>query len=214
MDWAQRIKDYRSRNGLTQEDMAERLDVDRTTIIRWEKGQDEPALKFRKSILALTPTVPEGVVRGLIASIDNMDGLATLLDPDFRVLRASRMHQRVLGYDPATVYGQPSERYWAAEMEWLVKYLGGLRSYKRLGIYQMDLALLRRPRENGFKNERPILSIGRTAAMGDPRDPICQLTTVRAIEVETDTDTPPPPKILSLEGEIAVPDWPPRRALG
>ena len=203
MIWAARIKDYRSLNGLTQQAMADDFGVDRTTIIRWEKGRDEPALVFRKRILALAPTMSEGVVRGLLDFIDNLDGFATLLDPNFRVLRTTRKHQQMMGYDAAEVYGRPSDRYWSAEMERIIKDVGGLRGYKKLGIHRMDLTLVRQPGERGFVNARPVRSIGRTVAIGDPRNPVCHLTTLRMVE-DTDGIDCAIPVILGVDGPIAL----------
>lgn len=199
IDWGQRIKAYRARNGLTQQAMADDLGVDRTTIIRWEKGKDEPALMYRKRILAWSPTVPEGVVRGLIDVVDHMDGFATLLDSQFRVLRTSRKHQQLLGYDGADIYGMASEPFWSAEMTAIIKHVGGLRGYRKNGIVSMDLALVRRPEEPGSVLKRPIASVGHTVAIGDPRDPICHFTTLTVTE---NLDNLPANQIVGLDGPI------------
>ncbi len=204
IDWALRIKEYRQRNNLTQEAMAEDLGVDRTTIIRWEKGRDKPALMYHKKILALTPVVEEGVLRGIIDFIDNIDGFATLMDADFRVLRTTRKHQRLMGYDPADLYGKPSQPYWSEAMESIIKHVGGLKGYRANGIHRVDLTLVRKPGEGGFSISKPLISVGRTTAIGDPRNPICHLTTLRVIESANDEATPPN-MIIGLDGEIPLP---------
>lgn len=183
--------------------MADDFGVDRTTIIRWEKGRDEPALVYRKRILALTPTMNEGVVRGLIDFIDNLDGFATLLDQNFRVMRTTRKHQQMMGYDAAEVYGRPSERYWSAEMERIIKDVGGLRGYRKLGIHRMDLVLVRQPGERGFINTKPVRSVGRTVAIGDPRNPVCHLTTLRLVD-DLDDSVGTAPTIIGLDGPIEL----------
>ena len=155
MDWAQRVKDYRARNGITQQALAEDLGVDRTTISRWENGKDEPALVFRKRILAFAPTYAEGTIRGLVSFIDSLDGMATLLDANFRVLRTTRKHQLKLGYDPSDLYGQDSERYWSAEMERIIQQLGGLKGYRRHGVCSMDLAIARAPTRRAAATSSP-----------------------------------------------------------
>jgi DNA-binding XRE family transcriptional regulator len=202
-DWAQRVKDYRARNGITQQALAEDLGVDRTTISRWETARDEPALMYRRKLMALTPSFEEGVVRGLIDFIDNLDGLATLLDANFRVLRTTRKHQELMGYDPGEVYGQSCERYWSAEMEGIIKHLGGFKGYRKHGIYQMDLALVRQPGEGGFQTRKPLISVGRTVAVGDPREPVCHLTTLR---LARDDEVLPPCLIKGIDGPIAYPN--------
>ncbi len=201
IDWGLRIKTYRSRNGLTQQAMADDLGVDRTTIIRWEKGQDEPALMYRKRILAWSPTIPEGVVRGLIDVVDHMDGFATLLDSNFRVLRTSKRHQQLLGYDVSDVYGRESQPYWSAEMAQIIKLVGGLKGYRKNGIISMDLALVRRPDEPGSVLKHPVASVGRTVAIGDPRDPICHFTTLTVTE---DLSNLPANQIIGLDGPVPL----------
>ena len=45
-----RLKEYRQRKGLTQEQLAERLGVRRETIMRLEKAQYNPSLKLAVDI--------------------------------------------------------------------------------------------------------------------------------------------------------------------
>jgi transcriptional regulator with XRE-family HTH domain len=182
VDWGERIKEYRALNGMTQEAFAEYFGVDRTTVSRWERRRDKPSLVFRKRIKALTLSIPESVVRGLIDHIDGLDGFATLLDGKFRVVRTTRSHQALLKYDVSDVYGKSSERYWSLEMEKIITTIGGLRNFRINGIYCLDLTVVRQPHECGFGNERPLASIGRTVAIGDPRDAIGYLTTLQLAE--------------------------------
>lgn len=201
MDWARRVKEYRALNGITQQALADDLGVDRSTISRWETGKDEPALVFRKRIMAFTPTLKEGTIRGLMDFIDSLEGMATLLDADFRVLRTTHRHQQAMGYDPASLYGQPSERFWSAEMERIIKQLGGIRGYRKHGVCSMDLALARQPLEGGYANEKRLITVGRTVAVGDPREPICHLTTLRLVE----SDEPLPAcLIMGIDGPIEL----------
>lgn len=201
MDWGRRIREYRKLRGLKQEAIAFELGVDRSTISRWETGRDEPALALRQRIIELTPDTNEATVRALVDAIDNLEGYATLLDQEFRVLRTSRAHQRALGHDPTEIYGQPSERYWSAQMERVIKHLGGLRGYRRHGIYRMDLTIRREPNERGARNRRPIITVGRTVAIGDPRKPTCHMTTLRFLE---EGEAAPPCVIIGLDGEIPI----------
>lgn len=199
MDWARRVKEYRKRNGITQEALAEDLGVDRTTISRWETGRDEPALMYRKRIMAFTPTYQEGTIRGLIDFIDSLDGMATLLDANFRVLRTTAKHQRLMGYEPSELYGRPSERYWSADMERIIKALGGLKGYRQHGVCSMDLVIAREPLEGGYQNDKRVVTVGRTVAVGDPRDPVCHMTTLRLVE----SDAPLPLcTIMGIDGPI------------
>lgn len=204
INWAERIKQYRLRNNLTQEAMAQDLGVDRTTIIRWEKGRDAPALMYHKKILSLTPVVEDGVMRGIIDFVDNLDGFATLMDADFRVLRTTRKHQKLMGYNPSDLYGKPSQPYWSEAMDGIIKHVGGLKGYRSNGIQRMDLTLIRKPGEGGFVIDKPLISVGCTVAIGDPRNPICHLTTLRVIE-SAGNECIPPNRIVGLDGEIKLP---------
>lgn len=199
MDWGKRIKEYRALNGMTQEAFAAHFGIDRTTVSRWERGRDEPSLVFRKRIQAMTLSISESVVRGLIDHIDSLEGFATLLDGKFRVVRTTSAHQALLKYDASDVYGRSSERYWSLEMRKVIASIGGLRSFRTNGIYCLDLTVVRQPRESGFGNERPVASIGRTVAIGDPRDAIAYLTSIRLAEAAPER---PSIAIRSLDGPM------------
>ena len=43
-----KIKTWRTARGLSQEEMARRLDVDPSTLARWESGEQEPPGEFRE----------------------------------------------------------------------------------------------------------------------------------------------------------------------
>ena len=43
---AQHIRDYRKSLGLTQEQLAERLDITLGTVSKWERGSSEPDLGY------------------------------------------------------------------------------------------------------------------------------------------------------------------------
>lgn len=199
MDWGARIKEYRSLRGITQEAFAEYFGVDRTTVSRWERGRDIPALVYRRRLMAMTLSYPESVMRGLIDHIDGLDGTATLLDGKFRVVRTSRLHQSLLKYDAAEIYGKSCERYWSSEMAEIAKAVGGLDNFRRIGVYCLDLTVVRQPGERGFANVRPLISVGRTVAVGDPRDPIAYLTTLRLADDQTARQAP---VIKCLDGQF------------
>jgi len=126
-----------------------------------------------------TLSYPESVLRGLADFIDAHDGLATLLDGNFRVVRTSRSHQILLKYDPGEVYGRSGERSWPRGMQDIIKGIGGLHNIRRRGVYCMDFTVVKQPCEIGFGNEQPLVCVGRTVAIGNPRDPMAYLTTLR-----------------------------------
>lgn len=194
----QRIRDWRRGRHITQQQLADEFGVARETISRWERGREEPNLFFMRALsdrlppaaaADMTDSLPadlaradDGTVRGLIDHIDNLDALATLLDADFRVVRTTRMHQRLMGYDPSDIYGRSSERFWSADMERIIRQVGGLAGYRRIGIHCMDLALVRLPGNSYAANQSQIVTLGRTVAIGPPGNPHCHLTTLRVLE--------------------------------
>jgi transcriptional regulator with XRE-family HTH domain len=193
---------YRRLNGLTQEDMAELIDVERTTIVRWEQGA-EPAARFRRRIKSVLESESESdvIIRRLIRFVDTTDGLATLLTAELEVIRTSRAHQKLGRYDTADVYGRSSERYWGEAMTGVMERFGGIEGYREAGIVSMDLSLVRHPGEPGFRSERPIASIGRTVAFGRSFNPVCHLTTSRFTE---DISHLPPNQVIGVDGPILV----------
>ncbi len=198
MTLSTRIRDWRRSRHLTQDQLAEEFGVTRETISRWERGREEPNLFFMKALSTRLPPVAlpdvtdalpadltradDGTVRGLIDFIDNLDALATLLDADFRVVRTTRRHQQLMGYDPGNIYGQSSERFWSADMERIIAHVGGLAGYRRNGIHCMDLALVRLPGNSYAANQSKIVTLGRTVAIGPASKPHCHLTTLRTLE--------------------------------
>lgn len=53
MDISERIKKLRSSNGLTQDELAKKLDVNRSTIAQWESGYTTPRVKMIEKIAAV-----------------------------------------------------------------------------------------------------------------------------------------------------------------
>jgi transcriptional regulator with XRE-family HTH domain len=48
--WPRLLRSFRAREGLTQSAIADRLGVDQSTVSRWERGVDQPALAARRSL--------------------------------------------------------------------------------------------------------------------------------------------------------------------
>lgn len=48
-----RIKEYRERTGMTQEALADKLNVDRSVISYWERGKATPCKKHRAMLCAM-----------------------------------------------------------------------------------------------------------------------------------------------------------------
>jgi len=53
MEFSEKPQQLRKENGLTQEQLAEKLFVSRTAISKWESGRGYPSLDYLKSISKL-----------------------------------------------------------------------------------------------------------------------------------------------------------------
>ena len=51
---AQEIKDLRKKHGMTQQELADKIGVDRVTVARWETGQKRPSQLARRQLARLT----------------------------------------------------------------------------------------------------------------------------------------------------------------
>lgn len=53
INYALKIKEYRQRKFLTQEDLAKVLSVSVTSVTRWENGKFEPTMQIKKRLYQL-----------------------------------------------------------------------------------------------------------------------------------------------------------------
>lgn len=53
IDYALKIKEYRERKFLKQDELAKLLSVSKTTITRWETGKFEPNMQIKKKLYQL-----------------------------------------------------------------------------------------------------------------------------------------------------------------
>ena len=53
INYAQKIREYRERKLLTQEDLAKVLNVSVTSITRWENGKFEPTMSVKRKLRVL-----------------------------------------------------------------------------------------------------------------------------------------------------------------
>lgn len=53
IDFSQKVKEYRQRKFLTQEDLAQLLGVTLVSVCRWETGRYEPTMKIKKKLYEL-----------------------------------------------------------------------------------------------------------------------------------------------------------------
>jgi DNA-binding XRE family transcriptional regulator len=153
-DWATEIKAYRLRHSLKQEALAYLLDVDATTVSRWERGRDKPSLMAQcrlRKLIAPTPTI---ATLGLCAIIDATSDIAVLMDRDYRMVRASDAHRRLLRYDLSDVAGVPFPM-WTDAMFATLEPFGGPKGWWTNGVRRITFDIVRKPLERAL-NPAPI----------------------------------------------------------
>ena len=52
-DYARKIREYRERKFISQQDLAKILGVSNVTVCRWETGRYEPDMETKKKLVAL-----------------------------------------------------------------------------------------------------------------------------------------------------------------
>jgi transcriptional regulator with XRE-family HTH domain len=143
MDWPKALRDYRRRHGLTQAALAEALGVDPTTVSRWERGRDQPALGIARRLTSLVVPHTSDVERALKVLIDTSNTIVVLYDNKYRVLWSSPKHRELLRIDASELYGKPFERFQSNSQAELVESLGGPAGWLRNGIARIECSLLR-----------------------------------------------------------------------
>ena len=90
MDWSQRVRQYRSRSGLTQAALAEMFGVEERTVRRWESGISRPPADVRVKLqMAPVPLMPRPTSRGLIDFVRAQKEMMSLYTPQLKVIAAS-----------------------------------------------------------------------------------------------------------------------------
>ena len=143
MDWPKALRDYRRRHRLTQAALAETLGVDPTTVSRWERGRDQPALGIVRRLNSLVLPCTSDVERALKVLIDTTGTIAVLYDSRYRMLRSSAKHRELLGMDASELYGKPFKRFQSQSQAELVDTVGGFAGWFRNGAASMEYSLIR-----------------------------------------------------------------------
>ena len=84
MEFGKKIMDLRKKNGLSQEELAEKVGVARQTISKWELGETSPDLKQSKELskifnISLDELVDNDIKNVLIEKTSNTERLAGLI---------------------------------------------------------------------------------------------------------------------------------------
>ncbi|MDX9784760.1 MAG: helix-turn-helix transcriptional regulator [Spirochaetia bacterium] len=90
MEFNQKLQRYRKQNGLTQEQLAERLNISRTAVSKWESGRGFPNIEALKNISKVFQVPIDDLLSGeeilSIAEIDKTTGLNKVVSLVFGIL--------------------------------------------------------------------------------------------------------------------------------
>jgi DNA-binding XRE family transcriptional regulator len=207
MDWPLALKDYRRRHALTQAALADVLNVDPTTVSRWERGRDQPALGIQRRLRTLVMPRTSDVERSLRLLIDTSDHLVVLFDCNFRLLYSSPKHRALLRLDPSEIYGRPFYRVQSAAQAALLDAVGGPRGWWRNGVVKLAGTLLRKPFEKA-RNPRAFAQKGEAWSIRDGVESPLVLAITHEIAV---ADYRPSCEFITLDDAIRTTggSWPP-----
>ena len=154
MEWPQALKQYRRRHGLTQAVLAEVLNIDTTTVSRWERGRDQPALGIQRRLRNLVMPCTSDLEHVLKALIDTSATIAVLYDAKYRVVYSSSRHRERLRLDASEIYGRPSQKFQSEAEAAILQSIGGVRGWLRNGITSTNCTLIRHAFEKA-RNPEP-----------------------------------------------------------
>jgi transcriptional regulator with XRE-family HTH domain len=92
--WAKRVKLYRQKSGMPQEQLAEMFGVDVRSVRRWEAGTAMPSLAVRKKLLsAPVPAMASASVAGFAEIIRSSPKFTALLSDRHEIIAASASYE-------------------------------------------------------------------------------------------------------------------------
>jgi DNA-binding XRE family transcriptional regulator len=147
MNWPHALKEYRRRHALTQAALAEILNLDPTTVSRWERGRDQPALGIQRRLRSLVMPAASDVERVLRVLIDTSAEIAILLDYKYRLVHSSAKHRELLRLDASELYGKSFQRIQTQSHIAMLESIGGPKGWWRNGVTKTEFSLLRKPFE-------------------------------------------------------------------
>lgn len=95
MDFSEKLLTLRKANGLTQEQLAEKLDVSRQSVSKWESGQAAPELEKIVALSAVFDVTTDYMLKS--SEIDDLSVKTEMLEKQQMMLVREQRHQQVLG---------------------------------------------------------------------------------------------------------------------
>lgn len=158
MDWSQRVRQYRSRTGLTQAALAEMFGVEERTVRRWETGVSRPPADVRVKLeMAPVPYVPRPTLSALKDFVHSHNGMVSLYTPQLKVIAASP--QANAGF--VAMFGRAFEGvrlldYLGSDMKQLIENHGGWDRMLANGLSSIATSMVVDKGTNGLAVDVPV----------------------------------------------------------
>ncbi|MEH6473581.1 MAG: helix-turn-helix transcriptional regulator [Halopseudomonas sp.] len=104
-DWPLLIRTYRKDNGLKQDVLAYMLNVDQTTISRWERGKDTPSIAIQKRLRDLFLTHEDSGLTAATRLVRFSLGRAALTIPGTKIIEVSDAYAERFKTERSTLKG-------------------------------------------------------------------------------------------------------------
>ena len=111
-DWPLLIRSYRKDNGLKQDALAYILNVDQTTISRWERGIDTPSLAMQKRLRDLFWKREDSVLSAAVRMIKSTPARAAIVAPGTKIIEVSKTQAEHFGKEPQEMRGDLMRRFY------------------------------------------------------------------------------------------------------
>lgn len=134
-NWPVLMRTYRKENGLKQDALAYQLNVDQTTISRWERGIDKPSLAMQKRLRDLLWKREDSVLDAAIRMVKSSFGREAIIAPGTTIVEVSKSQAEKYNTYPIEMRGKLMRDFYGND--YYERYMLPLGE---LGIYSGDVA--------------------------------------------------------------------------
>ncbi|MCP3871206.1 MAG: helix-turn-helix domain-containing protein [Gammaproteobacteria bacterium] len=134
-DWPVLLRSYRREKGLKQEALAYMLNVDQTTISRWERGKDNPSLAIQKRLRDLFWTKQDSALDAAVRIVRYAPLRATVVLPGTRIVEVSDAYAEHHGLSRKEMKGDLLRKFLGDDF-----YEQYMVPVGKIGIYSGDVA--------------------------------------------------------------------------
>jgi len=133
-DWPVLMRTYRKENGLKQEALAYQLNVDQTTISRWERGIDTPSLAMQKRLRDLFWKREDSALEAAMRMVKASFGREAIVAPGTKIIEVSEPQAERYNTHPTEMRGKLMRDFYGND--YYERYMLPLGE---LGIYSGDV---------------------------------------------------------------------------